>query len=400
MQLPKNQRFFLSDVFYKTAGLGSTLLFVGLVLSLVGSLLWNSRLSLERFGFSFITGERWHAPFFEPSSVGIRADDNAFVIRFTAPPLNLEAVTIAKAGQTLLYSIEAAGKGAFFTLEEGLEGAYTITIPASISTEDRDTLGKDIIWQGSVEFSELASQSFTQSGKEWQPTSDENTRMYGILPFILGSVISSLLALCIACPAALAAALYLTDFSKKNSPSAMLFAVLIDLLAGIPSIIYGMWGLFFVVPRLGANLLSASIILSIMTVPYAASLMAESIRLVPEKIRQAGLALGASQTRLIFNVVLPYARSGIIAGVLLSLGRALGETLAVTMVIGNRNAIPTSLIEPAQTIASLIANEYGEASGLKQSALIEGGFVLILITIFFSLIGRWIIRRMNKGGAQ
>ncbi|MGL5955503.1 MAG: phosphate ABC transporter permease subunit PstC, partial [Brevinema sp.] len=188
-------------------------------------------------------------------------------------------------------------------------------------------------------------------------------------------------------------ALLITEYSKSNIIK--LFTTLIDLLAGIPSVIYGLWGLFFLVPRFGANILTSSLVLSIMIMPYAASLSREAISLVPDKLKQAGFGLGASRFKVICHVILPYARSGIIAGVLLTLGRALGETLAVTMVIGNRNQIPTSLFDPAQTISSLIANEYGEASGLKQSALIEAGLVLMIIVLLFSLLGRIIIRKQK-----
>lgn len=394
----KKSHVFFSDLMYYIVSKGSVLIFITLVASLIGSLLWHSRSSLSTFGLKFITGAQWHAPFPEPTFVSLRADDNALIVRFTTIPLSPENISLSQDGVLVPSVLENAGPSVLITSQKPLNGAYTITIPAHILGLPRQE--DPFIWRGVLESGEIIESAFLRSGLAWEPETGENTRIYGLLPFIIGTLLSSLMALFLAFPTALASALFLTDFSKKNSKFAAFFSVLVDLLAGIPSIIFGMWGLFFLVPLLGANLLSASLILSIMTVPYASSLICEAISLVPERIRHAGLALGASQSRLIFSIVLPYARSGIIAGALLSLGRALGETLAVTMVIGNRNQIPQSILEPAQTIASLIANEYGEAAGLKQSALIEGGLVLIVITIAFSLLGRWIIRRMNSEGGH
>ena len=402
MPLYKDKSFFVSDIIYRITGIGCTIFFIALVISLAGTLLWNSSASLKEFGFGFVSGKGWNTPFFEPLSASYRADEQMLSLRFADTPAENTVLTLTTAeGAVISASPTVSGRSVVFQLDEAVSGRLRIEIPKNASSQEGNQVGQDLVWNGEVDFDELVVSEFKdQAGAEWFPRLDDNTRIYGILPFIAGSLFSSLLSLLFAFPMALAAALFLSNFSRKFSPWTSFFAILIDLLAGIPSIIYGMWGLFFIVPIVGANLLSASLLLAIMTIPYAASLMKESISLVPEKYRHAALAMGASQTSLIFKVILPYARSGIIAGVLLSLGRALGETLAVSMVIGNRNQFPTSIFEPAQTIASLIANEYGESAGLKQSALIEAGFVLIIITILFSLLGRYIIRRMNKGSSQ
>ncbi|MGL5254172.1 MAG: phosphate ABC transporter permease subunit PstC [Brevinema sp.] len=402
MPLHKNKSFFLSDVLYRVTGTGCSVFFIALVISLAGTLLWNSGASLKEFGFKFISGKGWNTPFFEPLSASYRFDEQKLSIRFADTPSENTVLSLTSStGDIISTTPTVSGRSVVFQLDDDISGSLHITIPKNTMSQNGNELGQDLFWSGEIDFDELVNSEFKdKSGVEWFPRLDDNTRIYGILPFIAGSLFSSLLSLLLAFPMALAAALFLSNFSQKFSPWTSFFAILIDLLAGIPSIIYGMWGLFFIVPIFGANLLSASLILSIMTVPYAASLMHESISLVPKKYHHAALAMGASQTSLIFRVVLPYARSGIIAGILLSLGRALGETLAVSMVIGNRNQFPTSIFEPAQTIASLIANEYGESAGLKQSALIEAGFVLIIITILFSLLGRYIIRQMNKGGSK
>ena len=146
----------------------------------------------------------------------------------------------------------------------------------------------------------------------------------------------------------------------------------------------------------GVGILSASLILSIMIVPYAASISREVIALVPSDIKEAAYSLGATRQEVITKVVLPHAQSGIVAGILLALGRALGETMAVTMVIGNSNLLPTSLFSPANTMASVIANEFTEATAtLYLSSLVEVGLVLFLVTMVINVIGRYVIKRMR-----
>ena len=181
-----------------------------------------------------------------------------------------------------------------------------------------------------------------------------------------------------------------------------------ELLAGIPSIIYGMWGLFVLVPviryfelklgipPLGVGILTAAMLLAIMIIPYAASIAREVISLVPNELKEAAYSLGATRFEVVKKVILPYSSSGIIAGILLSFGRALGETMAVTMVIGNSYFMPTNIFGPGHTISSLIANEFTEATDrLYVSSLIEMGLILFVMTIIFGILGRFLIHKMS-----
>jgi phosphate transport system permease protein len=185
---------------------------------------------------------------------------------------------------------------------------------------------------------------------------------------------------------------------------------MIELLAGVPSVIYGFCGLFLLAPLVrnlemklgmapyGVGIFTASLVLSIMIIPYSASIGREVIGLVPSDLKEAALSLGATRFEVIRKVILPFGGSGIVAGILLSLGRALGETMAVTMVIGNSNFIPKSIFSPANTLASVIANEFTEATGsLYLASLIELGLVLFIVTTIINLIGKLIIRRMGVG---
>jgi phosphate transport system permease protein len=181
----------------------------------------------------------------------------------------------------------------------------------------------------------------------------------------------------------------------------------LDLLAGIPSVIYGFWGLMVLVPMVrqvevslgvvphGVGIFSASIILALMIVPYSASISREVISLVPHDLKEAALSLGATKFEVITKVILPYARSGIFAGILMSFGRAVSETMAVTMLIGNANKLPSSIFSPANTLASVIANEFAEASeALYLSSLIELALILFFVTAIFSFVGRLIIKKL------
>jgi phosphate transport system permease protein len=177
---------------------------------------------------------------------------------------------------------------------------------------------------------------------------------------------------------------------------------MVDLLAGIPSIVYGLWGFYVLrpilidlgLPNQGFGVFTASIILAIMIIPYATSLSNEIIAMVPNELKEAAYSLGATKLEVISNVVVPSARSGIIAGYILSFGRALGETMAVTMLIGNSNVIPDGFFSTGNTMASVIANQFGEAEGLKLSALIAIGLLLFLITGIINAIGKFIIKKM------
>ena len=240
--------------------------------------------------------------------------------------------------------------------------------------------------------------------QDWNPI--EGT--YGAFQFILGTLATSFLALLISIPFSISIALYLGEFNHRGK-LASFFTSLVELLAGIPSVIYGFWALFYLVPVVrwlqemldvppyGVGLFTAALILSIMIVPFSASLAREVIRMVPGGLKESAYALGATRFEVIKDVILPVARSGIFAGVILSLGRALGETMAVTMVIGNNNMMPDSIFAPGNTIASLIANEFAEADNETHlSALILLGLVLFVVTGIINLTGKIVIRRLAR----
>lgn len=241
-------------------------------------------------------------------------------------------------------------------------------------------------------------------GTEWNPVTGE----FGALPFVVGTLITSFLALAICIPFALSIALFLGEYFRRGRVSSVLRSM-IELMAGIPSVIYGFWGLYFLVPIIrevemaidvppyGVGILTAAIILAIMIIPYAASVSREVITMVPTPLKEAAYSLGSTRFEVIRGVIFPYARSGIVAGILLSLGRALGETMAVTMVIGNRNSLPTGIFSPANTMASIIANEFTEATeAVYLSALMEIGLLLFIISTFISIAGKLIINKFSK----
>lgn len=233
----------------------------------------------------------------------------------------------------------------------------------------------------------------------WNPT--EGKENYGALPFIAGTIVTSVAALLISLPLSFSASLFLGEY-YRGTKLAKVLGTMVDLLAGIPSIVYGLWGFYVLrpiliemgLPNQGFGVLTASIILAIMIIPYATSLSNEIITMVPNELKEAAYSLGATKFEVIFNVIVPSARSGIVAGYILSFGRALGETMAVTMLIGNANIIPDSFFSTGNTMASVIANQFGEAEGLKLSALIAIGLLLFLITGIINAIGKFIIKRM------
>ncbi len=233
----------------------------------------------------------------------------------------------------------------------------------------------------------------------WNPT--EGKENYGALPFIAGTIITSIAALLISLPLSFSASLFLGEYYKGTRMSGII-GMMVDLLAGIPSIVYGLWGFYVLRPLLislglpnqGFGVFTASIILAIMIIPYATSLSTEIIMMVPNELKEAAYSLGATKSEVIFNVVVPSARSGIIAGYILAFGRALGETMAITMLIGNANKIPGSFFGTGNTMASVIANQFGEADGLKLSSLIAIGLLLFVITGIINAVGKFIIKRM------
>ncbi len=237
----------------------------------------------------------------------------------------------------------------------------------------------------------------------WDPLNGQ----FGALPFALGTLLTSIISLIVCIPFSLSVALILGEYFPSG-PIATVLNSAMELLAGIPSIIYGMWGLFALVPivrgfevtikvlPLGVGIFAAALLLSIMIIPFAASISREVIGMVPNDLKEAAYSLGATRYEVIKKVVIPYAGSGIIAGILLSFGRALGETMAVTMVIGNSYFMPTNIFGPGHTIASIIANEFTEATDpVYVSSLIEMGLVLFIITIIFGIAGRYIITKTS-----
>ena len=251
----------------------------------------------------------------------------------------------------------------------------------------------------------------------WDPVAE----VYGAAPMIFGTLASSLLALLIAVPLALSVAIFLTEFSPRWLRQPVAF--LVELLAAIPSVVYGMWGVFVLIPFLrsyvvpplkavfgwtpflqgvfyGNSLLAGGVILAIMIVPYIAAVSREVLLAVPTSQREAALAMGATRWEAVRSAVLPYGRAGLIGAVILGLGRALGETMAVTMVIGNRHDIGVSVLQPAYTMAAAIANEFSEATtATYQSALMEVGLILFVLTVAVNAIARILIWRVAKGAA-
>jgi phosphate transport system permease protein len=238
-------------------------------------------------------------------------------------------------------------------------------------------------------------------GRMWDPVSDE----FGSLPFLVGTLMTSFLALGISIPFSLAISLFMGEYFRGGPLYAFLRSA-VDLLAGIPSVIYGFWGLFVLVPVMrtlemklgvppfGVGVLTSSVVLAVMIIPYSAALGREVLELVPGDLKEAALSMGATRSEVVRRVILPYARSGILAGVLLALGRALGETMAVTMVIGNSNFIPKGIFSPANTMASVIANEFAEATKtLYVSSLVEIGLLLFVVTTVVNMVGRHVIKR-------
>ncbi len=235
---------------------------------------------------------------------------------------------------------------------------------------------------------------------EWNPS--EGREEYGALPFIAGTIITSVLALIICLPLAFSTSLFIGEYYRGKRISKII-GTLVDLLAGVPSIVYGLWGFYVLRPLMvdlglssqGFGIFTSGLILAIMIIPYATSITAEIISMVPNDLKEAAYSLGATRFEVIFNVIIPSARSGIVASYILAFGRALGETMAVTMLIGNANKIPSGLFDTGNTMASVIANQFGEADGLKLSALIAIGLLLFVITGIINGVGKLIIKKLS-----
>ena len=236
------------------------------------------------------------------------------------------------------------------------------------------------------------------TSSEWSYT--EGAEQYGALPFITGTLMTTLLALIFCIPFSLPVALFVGEYFKATKIATVL-STLTDLLAGIPSIISGLWGFYTLRPIImalnispqGSGILTASLVLAIMIVPYAASRSTEFIKMVPNDLKEGAYSLGATRAEVIRKIIFPVAGSGIFSSYILAIGRALGETMTVTMLIGNTNNIPDSITSTGNSMASIIANQFGEADGLRLSSLIAIGLILFLITAVINMIGKMIIKR-------
>jgi phosphate transport system permease protein len=247
----------------------------------------------------------------------------------------------------------------------------------------------------------------------WNPVED----IYGALPMIYGTIVSSAIALLLAVPIGIGTAVFLSeDFLPLSVRTPLVFMV--ELLAAIPSVVYGLWGIFVLIPLLlpigrwlnstfgwlpifgtppgGPGMLPAGIVLTIMILPIITAISRDSLASLPPDLRQASLGLGATRWETLIRVLIPAAFSGIVGGIMLALGRAMGETMAVTMIIGNANQLNVSLLAPSNTIASLLANQFAEASGLQVAALMYAGLVLFIITLIVNILAELIVRQVKK----
>ncbi|HXY47452.1 MAG TPA: phosphate ABC transporter permease subunit PstC [Thermoplasmata archaeon] len=266
-----------------------------------------------------------------------------------------------------------------------------------------------------------ARSSFNRFGLAflWGSTWNPQTEVFGVLPFVAGTLITSAIALLVAVPLALGSAIFITTQAPRFLRGPV--GTAIELLAAVPSVIYGLWGIYvihplmestvepwlkqylgwtglFSGPAIGLDVLTAGLILAVMIVPTICAVSRDTLLAVPESQREAALSLGATSWETTRVSMLPYARSGIVGGVILGLGRALGETMAVTMVIGNIDKVPTSLLSPGQTIASLIANELlSSISSLQVAAILECGLVLLAISLLVNVAARVLVWRVSGG---
>jgi phosphate transport system permease protein len=247
----------------------------------------------------------------------------------------------------------------------------------------------------------------------WNPVNND----YGVLPAVYGTLVSSFLGLLIAVPIGVGTAVLLSeDFLPAKVRLVLVF--LVELLAAIPSVVYGVWGIFVLVPIVtnvgkwlnssfgfipffstpptGPGMLPAGMILAVMTLPIITAISRDALISVPPSLRQASLGLGATRWETIFQVLIPSAFSGIVSAVMLALGRAMGETMAVTMLIGNSNNLSLSLLAPGNTISSLLANQFSEASGLQVAALMYAALVLFFLTLVVNVLAEFIVLRVKR----
>ncbi|HEV3375156.1 MAG TPA: phosphate ABC transporter permease subunit PstC [Candidatus Acidoferrum sp.] len=310
-----------------------------------------------------------------------------------------------------------AGSRSFLSrLGDGDEIARVITFLFAASVVLVTLLLVFELWQGSVLPRHKFGFSFFLT-RVWDPIFDQ----FGALPFIYGTMITSVVALLIAVPLGIGAAIFLAELAPQKISDTLQF--FIDLLAAVPSVIYGLLGVFIVIPLMreyiqpalkstfgflpffqgpayGVGFLTAGIVLAIMVIPYIISVSREILLSVPRDQREAALALGATRWESTWKVVVPFARTGILGSIFLALARAVGETMAVTMVIGNAPAISASLFSPGDSIASVIANQFTEATGdLYLQSLIELGLVLFLLTFILNGLARLLILVTTQRGS-
>ncbi|MBD2210488.1 phosphate ABC transporter permease subunit PstC [Nostoc linckia FACHB-104] len=247
----------------------------------------------------------------------------------------------------------------------------------------------------------------------WNPVNNQ----YGVLPQVYGTLVSSFIGLLLAVPIGVGTAVLLSE-NFLPSKIRLVLVFLVELLAAIPSVVYGIWGIFVLVPIItnvgkwlnsslgflpifstapsGPGMLPAGVILAIMTLPIITAISRDALISIPPTLRQASVGLGATRWETIFQVLIPAAFSGIVSAVMLALGRAMGETMAVTMLIGNSNNISLSLLSPANTISSLLANQFSEASGLQVAALMYAALVLFVLTLIVNIFAELIVLRMKR----
>lgn len=274
-----------------------------------------------------------------------------------------------------------------------------------------------MLWLSSAESRNAFGLSFI-FGTEWNPPGE----IFGAIPFIVGTLATSLLALIMAVPLGIAVAIFLTELCPEKLRTPL--GQMVEMLAAIPSVVYGMFGIFIFIPNVltpigdaisntlgnvfpvfagpffGPSILASGFILAVMILPTITAISRDVMLAVPASQREASLGLGSTKWEMIWQSVLPYGLSGILGAVILGLGRALGETMAVTMTIGNVTQIPTSILNPAYSMASVIANEWGEAQGgMYQSALLQIGLLLFFMSLALNLLARllvWSVARKNQ----
>ena len=273
-----------------------------------------------------------------------------------------------------------------------------------------------LVGEASPAFAKFGVLGFTFDN-EWNVSANH----FGALPLVLGTLITSALALAMGVPVAVATALYITELCPPRIRNPM--TVLIELLAAVPSVVYGLWGIFFLAPKLQPaeqwvadrlsfvpfvgggvvtipNYCIAGLILAIMILPIVSSIAREVMSTVPSDHKEAALGLGATRWEMIRTAVLPYCRTGITGAAMLGLGRAIGETIAVTIVIGNAPQLGSHLFGQGYSLAAVIANEFGEAQELHRSALFAAGLVLFVLTLLVNVIARLLVRRAARSGGQ